>query len=189
MFQFGLLQTAVLQRYLRNMCDFEKIKLVVLDVDGTLTDGGIYYDSNGNEIKRFDVKDGLGIKVAMEAGLKFAILTGRQSPMVRRRAEELGIQYLIEGVQKKAPALMELSEKTGISLSEMAYIGDDWNDLQAMMLTGFKACPSDVPEEIKNICDYVAEKEGGRGAVREVLENLLKARNQWSITGNKIYFK
>ena len=188
MFQFGLLQTAVLQKYLRKMCDLKKIRLVVLDVDGTLTDGGIYYDSNGNEIKRFDVKDGLGIKVAMEAGLKFAILTGRQSPMVRRRAEELGIQYLIEGVQKKAPALMELSEKTGISLSEMAYIGDDWNDLQAMTLTGFKACPSDAAEEIKAVADYISIRPGGYGAVRECLCRLLKERTEWEHWAKKLYF-
>lgn len=169
------------------MCDLKKIKLVVLDVDGTLTDGGIYYDANGNEIKRFDVKDGLGIKVAMEAGLKFAILTGRQSPMVRRRAEELGIQFLLEGIQKKAPALIELSENTGISVDEMAYIGDDWNDLQAMMLTGFKACPFDAVEEIKAICNYVSRRKGGDGAVRECLEFVMKACEKWMSAVSKLY--
>lgn len=169
------------------MCDLKKIKLVVLDVDGTLTDGGIYYDANGNEIKRFDVKDGLGIKMAMAAGLKFAILTGRQSPMVRRRAEELGIQFLLEGIQKKAPALIELSKNTGISVDEMAYIGDDWNDLQAMMLTGFKACPSDAPEEIKEICNYVARRKGGKGAVRECLEFVMNACGKWRQTVSKLY--
>ena len=189
MHQSGLLQTAVSQRYLREMCELKKIKLVVLDVDGTLTDGGIYYDANGNEIKRFDVKDGLGIKVAMEAGLKFAILTGRQSPMVRRRAEELGIQFLLEGVQKKAPALMKLSEEVGVSVDEMAYIGDDWNDLPAMMLTGFKACPDDAAEEIKEICDYVAEREGGRGAVRDCLEFILKAYGMWECVVSELYGK
>lgn len=187
MFQFGLLQTAVLQKYLREMCDLKKIKLVVLDVDGTLTDGGIYYDANGNEIKRFDVKDGLGIKVAMAAGLKFAILTGRQSPIVKRRAEELGIQFLLEGIQKKAPALIELSENTGISVDEMAYIGDDWNDLSAMMMTAFKACPADAAEEIKCICDYVAEKEGGHGAVRDCLEFILKAYGMWKRMVSTLY--
>ena len=179
MFQFGLLQTAVLQKYLRKMCDLKKIRLVVLDVDGTLTDGGIYYDANGNEIKRFDVKDGLGIKVAMEAGLKFAILTGRQSPMVRRRAEELGIQFLLEGIQNKAPALIELSEKTGVFLEEMAYIGDDWNDLQAMMLTGFKACPSDATDEVKHVADYISIYAGGHGAVRDCLKTLLIKCGRW----------
>lgn len=161
--------------------------MIVLDVDGTLTDGGIYYDTNGNEIKRFDVKDGLGIKVAMEAGLKFAILTGRQSPMVRRRVEELGIQYLMEGVQKKAPALVALSEKTGILMDEIGYIGDDWNDLPAMMMTAFKACPADAAEEIKNICDYVAEKEGGYGAVRECLEFILKTCGMWKRMVSELY--
>ena len=160
----------------------------MLDVDGTLTDGGIYYDSNGNEIKRFDVKDGLGIKVALKAGLKFAVLTGRQSSMVKRRASELGIQYLLEGIQKKAPALMNLSEKTGISLDEMAYIGDDWNDLQAMMMTGFKACPSDAAEEIKEIADFVSGNPGGRGAVRECLYKLLKERTEWEYGAKKLYF-
>lgn len=170
------------------MCNYKKIKLVILDVDGTLTDGGIYYDSQGNEIKRFDVKDGLGIKVGLAAGLKFAILTGRQSLMVKRRAQELGIQYLLEGVQEKAPAIMELSKKTGIFLNEMAYIGDDWNDLQAMMMTGFKACPSDAAEEIKEIADFVSGNPGGRGAVRECLYKLLKERREWEYWAKKIYF-
>lgn len=169
------------------MCNYKKIKMIVLDVDGTLTDGGIYYDTNGNEIKRFDVKDGLGIKVAMEAGLKFAILTGRQSPMVRRRAEELGIQYLIEGVQKKAPALMALSEKTGILMDEMGYIGDDWNDLPAMMMTAFKACPADAAEEIKAVADYISISPGGYGAVRDCLHKLLKERIEWEYWARKLY--
>lgn len=170
------------------MCDLKKIKLIVLDVDGTLTDGGIYYDANGNEIKRFDVKDGLGIKVAMETGLEFAILTGRQSPMVRRRAEELGIQFFLEGVQKKAPALMKLSEERGVPLDEMAYIGDDWNDLPAMMLTGFKACPADAAEEIKAVADYISISPGGHGAVRECLRKLLKERIEWKDRAKELYF-
>lgn len=171
------------------MCDYSKIKLIILDVDGTLTDGGIYYDSDGNEMKRFDVKDGLGIKVGLSAGLEFAIITGRQSPMVKRRVEELGIQYLLEGVQKKAPALMELSEKTGISMDEIAYIGDDLNDLQAMMMTGVKACPSDAVKEIKEVADFISNYSGGSGAVRECLYKLLTERDEWEYWAKKIYFQ
>lgn len=159
--------------------DYSKIKLIVLDVDGTLTDGGIYYDSQGNEMKRFDVKDGLGILVARKAGLEFAIITGRASPVVERRAKELGIEHLLQGVQKKYPALLETARNQNLSLEEIGYIGDDLNDLQCMEAVGFRACPSDAVSAIKTICDYVASAHGGHGAVRESLEYLLTQREQW----------
>lgn len=167
--------------------DYNKIKLIVLDVDGTLTDGGIYYDSNGNEMKRFDVKDGLGILVARSAGLKFAILTGRASPMVERRAKELGIEYLVQGVQKKYPALLELAEKCSLSMDEIGYIGDDLNDLQCMQAVGFRACPADAASAVKSVCDYVASTSGGHGAVRESMEYLLTRRGLWDATAKEIY--
>lgn len=167
--------------------DYRKIKLIVLDVDGTLTDGGIYYDSQGNEIKRFDVKDGLGILVARSAGLKFAILTGRMSPMVARRATELGIEHLVQGVQKKYPALLELAEKCGLSLDEIGYIGDDLNDLQCMEAVGFRACPADAAKQIKMVCDHVAAVAGGYGAVRDSLEYLLTQQDWWEENVNNKY--
>ncbi len=167
--------------------DFQKIKLIVLDVDGTLTDGGVYYDSQGGEIKRFDVKDGLAIKVAQAAGIKFAIITGRESPMVERRAKELEIAYYRTGVQIKHPALMELLKELEIDVDECGYIGDDWNDHQAMSAVGFKACPADAAEEIKEICDYVASHNGGFGAVRDCIEYVLRQRDQWEELANWHY--
>ena len=158
---------------------WKNIKLVVLDVDGTLTDGGIYYDSQGNEMKMFNVKDGLGIKVALTAGLKIAILTGRKSPMVQRRAKELGITHLIEGVQQKYPTLLELAKSCEIDMKEICYIGDDWNDLQCMKNVGLRMCPSDAVKDIQQICDYTADNRGGYGAVRDCLEYLLKSRDEW----------
>ena len=167
--------------------DYSKIKLVVLDVDGTLTDGGIYYDSQGNEMKRFDVKDGLGILVARKAGLEFSVITGRASPMVERRVKELGIKYLLQGVQKKYPALLELARNQNLSLEEIGYIGDDLNDLQCMEAVGFRACPSDAAAAVKAICNYVASVPGGHGAVRESLEYLLFQRAQWETFANACY--
>lgn len=167
--------------------DFSRIKLIVLDVDGTLTDGGIYYDSQGNEMKRFDVKDGLGILVARKAGLKFAIITGRASPMVERRAKELGIEHLLQGVQKKYPALQDLAKDCGLSMAEIGYIGDDLNDLQCMEAVGFRACPTDAALAVKSVCDYVAPALGGHGAVRDSLEYLLIRRGLWDTTANDCY--
>lgn len=169
------------------MVDYNSIKLIVLDVDGTLTDGSIYYDSQGNEIKKFNVKDGLGIKVALEAGLKFAILTGRKSPMVERRAKELGITYLLEGVQQKYPALMGLVNEYEIDIKDICYIGDDWNDLQCMNVVGLKMCPADAAVEIAQICSYVANAKGGCGAVRECLEHLLRGRKEWDKFCSELY--
>ena len=162
------------------MVDYSKIKLVVLDVDGTLTDGGIYYDAQGNEMKRFDVKDGLAIRVGIAAGLEFAIITGRISSMVERRAKELGIQHLQIGVQQKYPALVQLLQGLEIQPEETCYIGDDWNDLQCMQYVGLKMCPGDAAVEITQICDYIAENGGGKGAVRECLRYLLVNQNRWT---------
>lgn len=169
------------------MPDFERIKLIVLDVDGTLTDGSIYFDSCGSELKRFDVKDGLGIKVGIAAGIEFAILTGRKSQMVMRRAEELQIQHLYCGVQIKYPALIELLRTLNIQPDECGYIGDDWNDLQAMEAVGFCACPADATEEVKDICHYVSSCPGGKGAVRDCIEYILRKRGIWCDTARLLY--
>ncbi len=170
------------------MKDYGKIKLVVLDVDGTLTDGGIYYDSQGNEIKRFDVKDGLGIKVAMKAGLQFLVLTGRESCMVQRRIEELGIHNLVEGVQQKLSVLSLFLKRNELDFENVYYIGDDWNDLQCIQKAGFSACPIDAAEEVKNSCDYILKSKGGHGAVREGLKYLLDLRGEWEKSACNIYF-
>lgn len=169
------------------MQNYDGIKLVVLDVDGTLTDGGVYYDSQGNELKRFDVKDGLGIRIGIASGLEVAIITGRESMMVERRAKELGIQYLYQGVQKKAPAMQELMNRLGLSKEQVAYMGDDLNDKAPMQLAGLCACPADADPDIKKLCDYVTPHKGGHGAVRDFIHEILEKRGIWSLLIEKIY--
>ena len=149
------------------------IKLLVLDVDGTLTDGAILYGNGNVEFKAFNVKDGIIIKTLPKLGIETVILTGRVSEAVERRARELGVQA-IQGADDKAEALGELVAKRGIGMENCAYIGDDLNDYAAMQICGFKACPADAAPEIKGLCDYVSSKDGGFGAVRDVCEVLLK---------------
>lgn len=155
------------------------IKLVVLDVDGTLTDGKLYIDNTGNEMKSFDVKDGLAISQSVKQGIKFAIITGKTSKIVERRGKELGIQEIVQGSRDKVADLEKILEKYSIAYEETAYIGDDLIDLKPMKLCGFSACPNDAVDEIKEISDYIAAKKGGCGAVREVLEIILKEQNLW----------
>ncbi|WP_300356381.1 HAD-IIIA family hydrolase [Fusobacterium sp.] len=155
------------------------IKLVVLDVDGTLTDGKLYIDNMGNEMKAFDVKDGLAISQSIKQGIKFAIITGKTSKIVERRGKELGIQEIVQGSWNKIEALEKILKKYDITFDETAYIGDDLIDLKPMKLCGFSACPKDSVNEIIEISDFVSTKNGGCGAVREILEFILKKENLW----------
>ena len=155
------------------------IKLIVLDVDGTLTDGKLYIDNMGNEMKAFDVKDGLAISQGVKQGMTFAIITGKTSKIVERRGKELGIQEIVQGSRDKVADLKKILDKYGFDFEEVAYIGDDLIDLKPMKLCGFSACPNDAVEEIKEVSDYVAFKTGGNGAVREVLEIIFKEQNLW----------
>lgn len=155
------------------------IKLVVLDVDGTLTDGKLYIDNMGNEMKAFDVKDGLAISQSIKQGIKFAIITGKTSKIVERRGKELGIQEIIQGSWNKIEDLEKILKKYDITFDETAYIGDDLIDLKPMKLCGFSACPKDSVNEIIEISDFVSTKNGGCGAVREILEFILKKENLW----------
>ncbi len=156
----------------------KQIHTVVLDVDGTLTDGGIIIDNEGRESKRFCVKDGLGIVWAQKQGVQFMILTGRQSACVQKRAEELGIAHIYQGVADKRALLEEYLRRQDIPADALCYIGDDWNDLAAMELAGVAACPADAAEEVKAVCQVVATRPGGHGAVREILEQLLAGRGK-----------
>lgn len=155
------------------------IKLVVLDVDGTLTDGKLYIDNFGNEMKAFDVKDGLAISQSIKQGIKFAIITGKTSKIVERRGTELGITDIVQGSHNKIEDLEKILKKYNFSYEETAYIGDDLIDLNPMKLCKFKACPKDSVQEIIEICDFVSSKNGGNGAVREILEKLLKDQGLW----------
>ena len=150
------------------------IKLLILDVDGTLTDGGIYYDATGNELKKFSVKDGAGLVALRRAGVQVMICTGRECEAVRRRAADLHLEYVYQNVGNKAAFLCDFFKEHGLSREEVAYCGDDWNDLAAMALCGFVACPADAADAVKARADYVCPQKGGEGAVRGAAEEILR---------------
>lgn len=170
------------------MVDYRKIKMIVLDVDGTMTNGSIYYNSNGEETKQFNVKDGLAVRIARAAGLDVAIITGRRSTMVEKRASELNISYVFTGAQKKLAALNQLLTETDVHYEEIYYIGDDLNDLQCMERVGLRGCPIDADERIKQICEIVADKQGGQGAVRDCIKKLLEERSEWDLFAKELYY-
>ena len=149
------------------------IELLVFDVDGCLTNGEIVYDENGSEIKSFNVKDGLAISSWIRLGKKAAIITGRRSKIVERRAKELGISYLFQGVKDKLEALESLRLKLNIGHENIAAIGDDLNDLRMLEAVGKSYTPADGSKYVKKICDIVLSKNGGNGAVREMIESIL----------------
>ena len=157
-----------------------KIQLVALDMDGTLTDGSINIGSEGELFKRFDAKDGLGITTARRHGLRIAVITGRKGPIIQRRTEELGIgEDVMSGVSAKKKALQILADKYNLSLEEIAFMGDDLNDLSALHVAGLSAAPADAAEDVKQNVDFIAPHKGGRGAVRDLRELILKARGIW----------
>ena len=157
------------------------IKLVLLDVDGTLTDGGIYRGNNGEELKRFNVKDGYAIVNAQKLGIEFGIITGRKSELVEIRSNELKIKYLYQGISEKTVIFEEIMQKTGLKKEEIAYMGDDLNDILIMKQSGLTGTPKDAADEVIQIADFVSEKNGGSGAVREFVEYILKKDGKWEI--------
>ncbi|HID37928.1 MAG TPA: 3-deoxy-D-manno-octulosonate 8-phosphate phosphatase [Calditrichaeota bacterium] len=150
-----------------------KIKLILMDVDGVLTDGEIIYSSDGAEIKKFNVQDGMGITLARMAGLKTGIITGRISEMVKRRAEELKFDIVSQGSFNKLPRYEQIKQQFNLTDEEIAYIGDDILDLSILKKVGFSAAVANARDEVKAICDYVTIHQGGQGAVREVIDKIL----------------
>lgn len=151
------------------------IRLLVMDVDGTLTDGRICIGADGEMMKTFNCKDGYGIKHLLpDAGITPMIITGRDSTILARRADELGITELHQGVHDKLPLLKRLMEERGLTRNEVAYIGDDLNDLEAIRFAGLSGCPADSTQGIIDVVDYVCRRDGGRGAVREFIEHMIR---------------
>lgn len=171
----------------KTISKFEKIKFLVIDVDGTMTDGGIYYDEHGNELKKFCTKDAAGFFAAKRVGIKILVLTGRECYAVKRRMEELKVDYIEQNIKNKMEYLKIFMEEKGIQKDEIGYIGDDLNDLPPMSLAGFIGCPNDACEEIIEIADYVSSVKGGYGAVRDVICYLLKQRGQWKEAIKEVY--
>lgn len=156
-----------------------RIRLIAMDVDGVLTDGSLFYTPKGEEIKVFSVKDGMGITLAKHAGLEVAIITGRSSEALRIRARELGVSQLRMGAADKASALDEIETALEIQPWQVAFIGDDLNDLNVMRHVGMAVAVADSSAEILEIAHYVTKNPGGRGAVREVVEFILKHQGHW----------
>lgn len=155
------------------------IRLLVLDVDGTMTDGGVYYDATGNELKKFAIKDGAGLVLARTAGIRVMICTGRESEAVRRRAADLKITDVYQNVGKKATFLRDFMAQNGYAREETAYCGDDLNDLAAMALCGFVACPADAVDAVRRRADFVCPHRGGEGAVRDAIEEILTREGRY----------
>ncbi len=153
------------------------IELIVLDVDGTLTDGKIYYTENEDEIKAFNIKDGLMVASWNRLGKKSAIITGRVSKIVQRRARELGVTYVIQGERNKSKALKDISQKENLEFSQIAVIGDDLNDLSMMKLVNKTFAPVDANPYIYDFVSNPLTKKGGEGAVAEMIEIILKEEN------------
>ncbi len=156
----------------------EKIKMVLMDVDGVLTTGKIVYSSSGEELKEFDIQDGMGITLARMAGVKTGIITGRSSPMVQRRAEELKYDFISQGSFDKLPNYINIREQSGFSDAEVCYIGDDVLDLCILKRVGFSVAVANAQDSVKAACDYTTIHRGGDGAVRETIEKILKAQRK-----------
>ncbi len=165
----------------------QRIKLLLLDVDGVMTDGGIVMNHEGEEIKRFDVRDGHGIRLLMSAGVQVGLVTGRSSRVVTHRAKDLGIRLVYQKAYNKLVAYQKIKTKTGLSDPEIAYVGDDIVDLPVLRRVGLAMAVKGAEENVKRRVDYVTKQRGGRGAVREVVELLLRAQGRWQKLVKKYY--
>ncbi|MEM4261111.1 MAG: HAD hydrolase family protein [Candidatus Woesearchaeota archaeon] len=154
------------------------IELLIMDVDGTMTDSCVYYSAKGEEFKKFSIRDGMGIELLKLGNIKTAIVTTEDTPIVLARAKKLRIEEVITGSRNKGNAILELSKKLSIQLEKIAYIGDDVNDLPAIRIVGFSACPQNAVDIIKENVDYICINKGGDGAIREISELILKSQNK-----------
>lgn len=156
------------------------IKNLIMDVDGTLTDGIVYFGDSGEICKGFYVRDGLGIQSVMKKGITPVILTSRNSELVKARANDLGIKEVYIGVKDKRIFLENYMKSQNVHMEELAYIADDVNDLEAIQLAGHRGCPSDAVMEIRNVCNFVSNYPGGHGAVREFCDYLQRLQWEWT---------
>ncbi len=161
------------------MADLADIQMLVMDVDGVLTDGTLVINADGSESKFFNSMDGHGIRMWQRAGLKVALISGRASEPTQHRAEQLQIEYVFQDCHNKLPVFEELLEQLGLSPDKVAYIGDDLTDLPVIRYAGFGVAVANAVDEVKQYADYVTTRPGGRGAVREVIEYILKNSGRW----------
>lgn len=158
----------------------QNIALLLLDVDGVMTDGGIIYDASGLETKRFNVKDGHGIKMLQRSGVDVGIITGRTSVVVANRARELGITMVYQGALRKLDCFDDILCRTGLAPGQIAYMGDDVIDVPVLRRVGFSAAPADALAEVRAVVDYLSPYAGGHGAVRDICDLILKAGGSWN---------
>jgi 3-deoxy-D-manno-octulosonate 8-phosphate phosphatase (KDO 8-P phosphatase) len=156
----------------------KRIRLFATDVDGVLTDAGMYYSESGEELKKFNTRDGMGIKLLQRVGLITAIVTQERTKLVARRGEKLMIPEVHQGVMDKLALVREMAERHALSMEQVAYIGDDINDLATLKAVGFSATPADGLPQVAAAVDYVCAKKGGEGAVREIIEMILQAQHK-----------
>ena len=164
-----------------------RVRLFLVDVDGVLTDGGIIFDGGGVETKRFHVRDGHGIKMMQRAGIEVGLITGRTSDVVRIRAEELGISVVRQGVYDKVSAWREILQEKRLSPEESAYVGDDIVDVPLLRQVGFAAAVDDAEEYVLSEADFISSRRGGHGAVREIIEFVLKSCGAWEKVSAKYF--
>jgi YrbI family 3-deoxy-D-manno-octulosonate 8-phosphate phosphatase len=157
---------------------FKELKLFAMDVDGVLTDAGMYYGESGEELKKFNTRDGMGIKLLQAEGVMIAIITMEHTKIVARRAKKLGITEVFQGAKDKVAVLTHLSEKFNIPFEQMAYMGDDVNDVAALQTVGYAAAPADCVDQVRQVVHYICQKNGGEGVVREVIDMILAARHR-----------
>jgi 3-deoxy-D-manno-octulosonate 8-phosphate phosphatase (KDO 8-P phosphatase) len=157
----------------------KRIKLVALDVDGVLTDGRLMLGEDGTEFKAFYARDGFGIRALLLSGIEVAVITGRESEVVKRRCAHLGIKHVYQNVLRKCEPFEKLMGELGLDAQEACFVGDDVNDLALLKRVGLSVCVADGAQELKEVCDMVTERKGGRGAVREVAEKILKTQGKW----------
>lgn len=159
--------------------DYAQIKLLVLDVDGILTDGGLYFDEGGQHFKRFDMRDGMGLQLLRKGGVEIAVISGHASKATEARLERLQITRRVTGVRNKLEAFEQLLLETELPREAVAAMGDDWNDLSMMREAGVAFTVPEAPIEIRNLAHYITERSGGRGAVREVCELILRSSGRF----------
>ena len=159
----------------------KKIKNFVFDVDGVFTDGIIYVDSQGNETRGFNSKDGIVVKKALKCGFNIVIISGANNKGILNRLRKLGIKDIYLGSENKSSDLNEHMKINNMKRNETLYMGDDISDLEAMKIVGLKTCPNDAVSEVRNTSDYISPKKGGLGCVRDVLEQTLKVQKKWKI--------
>ncbi len=167
--------------------DYNDIKIWIIDVDGTLTDSGIYYDEFGNELKKFSTKDAAGIFAVRNCGMKVIVLTGRECKATQRRLTELEVDLIVQNCKDKEQFIRAYTLNNGIECQNVGYIGDDLNDYVPMNICGYKACPADACTEIRKSANYISPFMGGHGAVRDILENFLRTTGKWEVAIKNVY--